>query len=307
MDKTGIRMSMAAICTAVAAVSHMACGSIMREDAVYSAIMNKDVPASVILPDSYAVPYSTNRYPVVYILHGAGGSHRRYIDAKIGLPELADRYQAILVCADGGKTSWWFDSPVDPSVRYETHVSKELVQWIDSRYRTIPERGKRAVMGASMGGHGACWIGFRHKDVFGAVGVIVGGVDLWDFPDSWDIAKCLGPRDEFPERWREHSAVAEAAKLKNGDVEIVSVVGTSDFFLEPNRKLHRIMSDNKVAHTYIEIRGKDDKSSGHDFSFSRNSSCWSVVVAFFRSYFDTGTGRLVCGNIRKTGGDETCK
>ena len=269
-------------------------GSVIREVSIPSASMDKEVPASVILPDAYEAN-ATSRWPVVYILHGADGTHRRYIDANLGLPDLADRFNVILVCADGGKTSWWFDSPIDPAFRYETHVVKELLPWIDSHYRTIPERGKRAITGGSMGGHGACWIGFRHKRLFGAVGIIIGGVDLWDFPDSWDIAKRLGPRDEFPERWREHSAIAVAAKLKNGEVEIVSIIGTSDFFLEPNRRMHKLLSDNKVAHTYIEIRGKDDKSSGHDLSFSRISSCWAVAVSFFRSYFDTGCGCIVCG------------
>ena len=278
----------------ICAAAHFAYGNVIREVSIPSASMGRDIPASVILPDLYE-GNTTNRYPVVYVLHGAGGTHRRYVDTNLGLPDLADRFQVILVCADGGKTSWWFDSPIDPSFRYETHVFKELVPWIDSHYRTIPERGNRAIMGASMGGHGACWIGFRHKDIFGAAGTILGGLDLWDFPDSWDIAKRLGPRDEFPERWREHSAVAEAAKLKNGDLELVLIAGTSDFFLPPNRKMHQILSANKVAHTYIEIRGRDDKSSGHyDYSFTRNSACWAVVVSFFRSYFNTGIGRLVC-------------
>lgn len=275
----------------ICAAAHFTYGNVICEVAVPSGSMGRDIPASVILPDSYEAN-TTNRYPVVYVLHGAGGSHRRYVDANLGVPDLSDRFQVILVCADGGKTSWWFDSPVDSSFMYETHVSKELVPWIDTHYRTIPERGKRAIMGASMGGHGACWIGFRHKDIFGAVGTIVGGLDLWDFPNSWDIAKRLGPRDEFPGRWRDYSAVAEAAKLKNGDVELVFIAGTSDFFLPSNRRMHEILSNNKIAHTYIEIRGRDDKSSGHDYSFSKNSACWAVIVTFFRSYFDTGIGRL---------------
>ena len=245
--------------------------------------MDKDVPASVILPNAYDAN-ATNRWPVVYVLHSADGTHRRFIDANIGLPDFADRFQVIFVCADGGKTSWWFDSPIDPTFRYETHVVKELVPWIDLHYRTIPERGKRAIMGVSMGGHGACWIGFRHKELFGAVGLIAGGVDLRPFPNNWEIAKRLGPRDEFPERWKEHSAITEAGKLKNGDVEIVSIVGTSDFFLEPNRRMHKLLSDNKVAHTYIETRGKDDKSSEHHISFA--ASAFPVVVSFCRSYFD---------------------
>ncbi len=276
----------------IVGVASLAFGGAIREVVVPSESMSKEIPASVILPDCYAAN-PTSRCPVIYILHGAGGTHRRYIDAKLGLPSLADRFGVILVCADGGRTSWWFDSPVDPSFKYETHVAKELVPWIDSHYRTIAERGKRAIMGASMGGHGACWIGFRHKELFGAVGVIAGGVDLWDFPKNWDIAKRLGPRDESPERWRECSAVTEAAKLKNGEIEIVSIIGTSDFFLAPNRKMHKILSDNKVAHTYVETRGRDDKSSGHDFSFT--STAMPAVMAFIRTYFDTGRGALACG------------
>ncbi len=273
------------ICVAVP----LAYGSVIRAVSIPSPSMDKEVPASVILPDAYEAN-ATSRWPVVYILHGAGGTHRRYIDANLGLPDIADRFQLILVCADGGKTSWWFDSPIDPTFRYETHVWKELLPWIDSHYRTIPERGKRAIMGASMGGHGACWIGFRHTELFGAVGVIAGGVDLWGFPKNWDIAKRLGPRDEFPDRWRECSVVTEAAKLKNGEIEIVSIIGTSDFFLAPNRKLHKILSDNKVAHTYIETRGWDEKSSGHDFSFT--AVALPTVMAFIRTYFDSGRGCL---------------
>lgn len=257
---------------------------------VPSASMNKEIPASVILPDGYDAK-ATNRWPVVYVLHGAGGSNRRYIEADLGFTCLADRIGAIFVCADGGKTSWWFDSPVDPSYRYETHVFKELVPWIDAHYRTIPERGKRAIMGASMGGHGACWVGFRHKDIFGAVGLIAGGVDLLPFPNSWEIAKRLGPRDEFPERWKEHSAITEAAKLKNGEVEIVSVIGTSDFFLDPNRRMHKLLSDNKVAHAYVELRGSDDKSSGHDYAFT--SMALPIVASFIDNWFKFGQGRLV--------------
>ena len=284
-----MRNGIPVLCLSFLAAS-FALGGVVSEIAVPSGSMRRDIPASVVLPAGYDAD-AAKRWPVVYILHGAGGSHRRYLaDFDLGLPRLADRFQVMIVCADGGNTSWWFDSPVDPSYRYETHVAKELVPWIDSHYRTVPERGKRAVMGASMGGHGACWIGFRHKDLFGAVGLIAGGVDLQPFPGRWDIAKRLGPRDEFPERWRDHSAITEAAKLKNGEVEIISVIGTSDFFLVPNRRMHKVLSDNKVAHTYVEMRGVDDKSSGHDLAFT--SKALPVVFSFLGSYFWNGEREL---------------
>ena len=90
-----------------------------------------------------------------------------------------------------------------------------------------------------------------------------------------------------------HSAITEAAKLKNGEVEIVSIIGTSDFFLEPNRRMHKLLSDNKVAHAYVELRGGDDKSSGHNYSFTTMS--YPVIFSFVKNWFEHGKGRIVCG------------
>ena len=89
---------------AAAAGAMAAFGGTVSEVAVLSASMNRKIPASVVLPDRYAAD-STNRWPVVYLLHGAGGSNRRYIDAGLGLPSLSDRFGVIIVCADGGNTS----------------------------------------------------------------------------------------------------------------------------------------------------------------------------------------------------------
>ena len=84
-------------------------------------------------------------------------------------PEIADEKGIIFVCPDG-KDSWYWDSPKNPAYRYETFVSSELVNYIDRNYKTIADRKGRAITGLSMGGHGAMWLGIRHKDVFGAAG-----------------------------------------------------------------------------------------------------------------------------------------
>lgn len=76
------------------------------------------------------------------------------------------------------KNSWYFDSPVDTAYRYETHISKEVVGFIDGHYRTRANKKYRAITGLSMGGHGALFIALRHSDIFGAAGSISGGVDL---------------------------------------------------------------------------------------------------------------------------------
>ena len=58
-------------------------GSVVRDVSIHSPSMDKEVPASVILTDSYDVDKAT-RWPVIYVLHGAGGTHRWYIDAEAG-------------------------------------------------------------------------------------------------------------------------------------------------------------------------------------------------------------------------------
>ena len=106
---------------------------------IYSRSMQKSIPAVVVTPDGYS-SQPMQRYPVVYLLHGAGGSYSNWIKKVPAIRALADQYQAIIVCPDGASTSWYFDSPIDSGFRYETHVAREVPNHIDSAYRTINER-----------------------------------------------------------------------------------------------------------------------------------------------------------------------
>jgi len=274
-----------ALTLVAAAATTAAQGAHVNMHLVRSAAMDKNIPVTVILPESYD---GERHYPVVYLLHGAGGSHAT--NTWKGMQELIDRFDVILVSPDGAETSWWFDSPEDPKMRYETFASKEVVAWTDATFRTIPDRSKRAITGGSMGGHGACYVGFRHKDVFGAVGNVYGGVNLLPFTDRWAINKWLGDYKKHPERWIEHSVVNQAKSLRNGELEIMSVVGTGDFFLEVNRELHQVLTTNKIAHTYVEIRGEDDAESEHTWETFHRAE--KMILAFFCEYFDRETVRL---------------
>ena len=51
----------------------------------------------------------------------------------------------------------------------ETFVARDLVQYIDSHYRTMADRNSRGLVGHSMGGYGATRIGMKHADVFGSL------------------------------------------------------------------------------------------------------------------------------------------
>ena len=270
---------------AVLAVS--ASASTLTNLTVRSVRMNRDIPVSVILPDGYD-PDGTNRYPCVYVLHGAGGSGPAKASAPIA-GQVADTYGFISVYPDGGKTSWWLDSPIDPTYQYETFVIDELVPFVDRTYRTVPDRTKRAIMGGSMGGHGACYLGMRHKDLFGAIGSIYGGVDLMPWANNWEIAKRLGPRDENAAVWEAHSVVNVAKTLKNGEVELISTVGTEDFFLGCNRQLHALLSQNGVAHTYVEVRSSTGLLSTHGKFYAQGLV---LCARFIHNFFKDGYGHL---------------
>ena len=137
---------------------------------VNSPSMNKDVQVVVVTPDA-ALGKKAVACPVIYLLHGYGGNAKTWIGVKPDLPQIADEKGIIFVCPDG-KNSWYWDSPKDPSYRYETFVSSELVKYIDGHYKTIADRKGRAITGLSMGGHGAMWNAIRHKDTFGAGSLI---------------------------------------------------------------------------------------------------------------------------------------
>ncbi len=52
---------------------------------------------------------------------------------------------------------------------WETFVTKELVSFIDSRYRTLPQAASRGLAGHSMGGYGTMRLGMKSPDVYSSI------------------------------------------------------------------------------------------------------------------------------------------
>lgn len=212
----------------------------------YSPSMKKNIKAVVITPDNYA---TGKNYPVVYLLHGAGGNYAMWINIAPNLKQLVDVYQMIIVCPDA-KNSWYFDSPMDESYKYETYVSNELVNWIDSKYKTIKDRSGRAITGLSMGGHGGLYLSFKHQDVYGAAGSMSGGVDIRPFPKNWNIADRLGTYAQHPENWEKNSVINMTHLLTPNSLSLIIDCGTEDFFFNVNNKLHEKLLDYNIPHEY---------------------------------------------------------
>jgi S-formylglutathione hydrolase FrmB len=230
---------------------------------------DEPLPATIVLPGAY-LEEPDRAFPVLYLLHGAGGDHRSWVEAT-EIVKLADAHEMIVVCPDGGRTSWYFDSPIDPTFQYETFVSEELVAHIDASYRTRPDRDHRAIAGLSMGGHGALFLAIRHGDTFGTAVAMSGGVDIRPFPGNWDIAKRIGPIEEAPERWEELTVINQARSLKPGQIAISLDCGVDDFFIGVNRALHVQLLEAGIPHDYTERPGR------HDWSYWQRSIRYQML------------------------------
>lgn len=243
---------------------------------LWSNAMHKTVPSVVIVPDAYA--NTPDRYPVLYLLHGAGGDYKNWLAIDTGLARYADQYHIIIVCPDGGNTSWYFDSPIDSSMRYETFISKELTRAVDSSYRTVASREKRAITGLSMGGHGALYLAIRHPDIWSAAGSMSGGVDIRPFPKNWDIAKRLGTIDSNPAAWESNTVTNMLPQLKAAGIAVIFDCGYDDFFLKVNRELHDKMQALKIPHDYTERPG------GHNRAYWKNALPYQLL--YFSGIFN---------------------
>ena len=240
----------------------------------YSPSMDKEIPAVVITPDSYN---GEIQFPVLYLLHGHGGNYSSWTSSSDEALQMADQYNFIIVCPDGNIDSWYFDSPMDSTSRYETYVAKELVEWIDSNYKTIPNKKARAITGLSMGGHGALYLAFRHQDVYGACGSMSGGVDIRPFPNNWGMKKYLGNQSEHPKNWENNTVLNMLHLLTPNNLAITIDCGTGDFFFDVNLRLHKELNYRNIPHTFISRPGV------HNWDFWKMSVKYHAL--FFAEYF----------------------
>ncbi|AQP48753.1 hypothetical protein BW730_15830 [Tessaracoccus aquimaris] len=140
------------------------------------------VDYNVYLPPGYDA--ATDRYPVVYLMHGRGDTSAAWPRVAADLDELigaGDMQPIIAVMPDApwnNRGSWYTDSLYTgtaaggPGVAVETALSKDLVAHIDATYRTVADREARAVGGYSMGGSGALRFATAHQQDFSAAIVL---------------------------------------------------------------------------------------------------------------------------------------
>jgi enterochelin esterase-like enzyme len=171
-----------------------------------------DRDVTIYLPPSYATD-RTRRYPVVYLLHGYGGRDDTFNGRLATLPDSEDRLVASgaareLIVVMPNAFSLHKGSMYSNSVTtgdWETYVAHDLVAYVDSHYRTIPERMSRGLAGHSMGGYGAVRIGMKRPDVFSSLYLMSScclNAQLSPRPESMAAAEAIKTREAAEEAGR---------------------------------------------------------------------------------------------------------
>jgi enterochelin esterase-like enzyme len=128
----------------------------------------------VYLPPGYAAD-TRRRYPVVYALHGYSIGNEKWT-TEIHTPQtvegaFATGTREMIVVLPNAQTlhngSMYSNSVTTGD--WEDFIAHDVVAYIDTHYRTIPDRMSRGLAGHSMGGYGASRIGMKHPEVFGSL------------------------------------------------------------------------------------------------------------------------------------------
>ncbi len=175
----------------------------------------------VYLPPGYED--SDTSFPAVYCLTGFTGRGKMLLNDNAFTPNLAERMDKLIAAEKIGPmiavmpdcfTYYGGSQYINSTAtgRYEDYLLEEIVPYVDENFRTISDRGSRAVMGKSSGGYGALIMGIRHADVFGLVCSTAGDA-YFEYCYPSDFAKAFRTIKGDPKRFmREFWATEKQGK-----------------------------------------------------------------------------------------------
>jgi enterochelin esterase-like enzyme len=160
-------------------VAHGAVGAVTY----YSSALATFRRMHVYTPPGYET--STAKYPVFYLLHGAGDSDDSWTSvgrAGFILDNLiaAKKAKPMIVVMPAGHTTRG-TAPGGVAGRNATQefvndFVKDVLPYVESHYRVMADRSSRAIAGLSMGGNHALQVGIPHLDKFAYIGVYSSGL-----------------------------------------------------------------------------------------------------------------------------------
>jgi enterochelin esterase-like enzyme len=157
-------------------------GGAIKPHSFYSTTLDRELHYTVYFPPDFG--YS-ERYPVIYLLHGRGDTMASWrqvtptLDRLIATEAIPPMIAVMPDASASNRAGYYVDgaytgdsSEAQPAERTETALVDDLVAHIESTYPVVTHRSGRALAGYSMGGYGAVRYLFAYPQVFSAAIVL---------------------------------------------------------------------------------------------------------------------------------------
>jgi enterochelin esterase family protein len=207
---------------------------------------------------------STKEYPVLYLLHGAGGDEdawtalgrANYILDNLIAEGKANPMLIVMTNGNAWQTSTLRTKPGIGAITRETYgqfqgkfeksLVEDVVPYIEKNYRVIKNKDGRALAGLSMGGGHTITASIEYPGTFGYIGVFSSGI----FDANADMAELE----------------MKFAALKSSGINKYWVgCGVDDFVMESNKRLLSILDKTDFEHEYFESEGGHTWANWRDY------------------------------------------
>lgn len=250
-------------------------GKVFDQLTLPSKILKSERKFAVYLPPDYET--SQRSYPVMYLLHGSGDDQSGWIQFGEVLSIADNAFKEgnatpmiiVMPDADTGRKGYFNDIKGDWN--YEDFFFKELMPYVEKKFRIKREKRYRAISGLSMGGGGSFMYALHHPELFSSacpLSASTGPTSLEDLK-FYHQRNNINVLDHQAETYyKRHSTLALIDSIPSDQKKAIRWYidcGDDDFLYEGNSLVHIAMHKKEIPH---EFRVRD---GGHNWTYWRTS------------------------------------
>lgn len=262
-------------------------GKVMDNLTLQSKILGMERKYAIYLPADYET--SSRTYPVLYLLHGGGDDQTGWVQfgEVLNITDKAVREGTatpmIIVMPDANTTLRGYSNNATGTWLYEDFFFKELMPFVEKKYRIKTEKRFRAIAGLSMGGDGSFTYALHHPELFSSACPLSAATG----PLTMEMAKTYVRRSDstatdaqIEAYFNRQSVLQLINNMPENQKKVVRWYidcGDDDFLYEGNSLAHIAMRKKEIPH---EFRTRD---GGHTWTYWRQAL--PEVLAFVSQAF----------------------